>query len=101
MTREPGRAPPRHAHGDLTSLAPHERLPGKAGNPFQTKQGNRLSYRDQEGRRGSDEVVPGPSVFPSGEPGVSGDFWGSQEGCHMQVRKQQLELDVEQQTGFK
>ena len=27
MTPEPGRAPPRHAHGDLTSLAPHERLP--------------------------------------------------------------------------
>ena len=27
------------------------------------------------------ETVPGPSVFPSGEPGVSGDFWGSQEGC--------------------
>ena len=23
MTREPGRAPPRHTHGDLTSLAPH------------------------------------------------------------------------------
>ena len=33
--------------------------------------------RDQEGRRGSEEAVPGPSVFPSGEPGVSGDFWGS------------------------
>ena len=32
--------------------------------------------RDQEGRRGSEEAVPGPSVFPSGEPGVSGDFWG-------------------------
>ena len=30
---------------------------------------------------GSEEAVPGPSVFPSGEPGVSGDFWGSQEGC--------------------
>ena len=27
MTREPGRAPPRHACGDLTSLAPHEMLP--------------------------------------------------------------------------
>ena len=26
----------------------------------------------QEGRRGSEEAVPGPSVFPSGEPGVSG-----------------------------
>ena len=36
---------------------------------------------DQEGRRGSEEAVPGPSVFPSGEPGVSEDFWGSQEGC--------------------
>ena len=38
-------------------------------------QGNRLSCRDQEGRRGSEEAMPGPSVFPSGEPGVSGDFW--------------------------
>ena len=26
-------------------------------------------------------AVPGPSVFPSREPGVSGEFWGSQEGC--------------------
>ena len=41
---------------------------------FQTTQGNRLSCRDQEGRRGSEEAVPGPSVFPSREPGVSGDF---------------------------
>ena len=57
------------------------RCAGKAGNPFQTTQGNRLSCRDQEGRRGSEEAVPGPSVFPSGEPGVSGDVWGSQEGC--------------------
>ena len=39
------------------------------------------SKGDQEGRRGSEEAAPGPSVFPSGEPGVSGDFWGSQEGC--------------------
>ena len=29
----------------------------------------------------SSDMVSGPSVFPSGEPGVSGDFWGSQEGC--------------------
>ena len=58
----------------------------KAGNPFQTTQGNHLSCRDQEGRRGSEEAVPGPSVFPSGEPGVSGDFWGSQEGCQGPLR---------------
>ena len=52
---------------------------------LQTTQGNRLSCRDQEGRRGSEEAVPGPSVFPSGDPGVSGDFWvsgkESAQGC--------------------
>ena len=46
----------------------------KAGNPFQRKQGNQLSCRDQEGRRGSDEVVPGTSVFPLSETGMSGKF---------------------------
>ena len=30
----------------------------------------------QEGRGGSEEAVPGPSVFPSREAGVSGKFWG-------------------------
>ena len=40
------------------------RCAGKAGNPFQTTQGNRLSCRDQEWRRGSEEAVPGPPVFP-------------------------------------
>ena len=25
--------------------------------------------------------MPGPSVLPSREPGVSGNFWGSQECC--------------------
>ena len=53
----------------------------KAGNTFHTKQGNQLSCRDQEGRWGSDEVVPGPSVFPSREPGVSGNFWGRIKGA--------------------
>ena len=58
----------------------------KAGNPFQTKQGNRLSCHDQVGRRGSDEVVPGRSVFHSGEPGMSGNFWGSPGGCQVPFR---------------
>ena len=58
----------------------------KAGNPFQTTQGNRLSCRDQEGRRGSEEAVLGPSVFPSGDPIVSRDFWGSQEVCQGKFR---------------
>ena len=62
------------------------RYAGKAGNPFQTMQGNRHSCRHQEGRRGSDEVVSGPSVFPSREPGVSGKFWGSHERCQVLFR---------------
>ena len=46
----------------------------KVRNPFQTKQGNRPSCPDQEGRRGSDEVVLGTSVFLSSETSVSGNF---------------------------
>ena len=34
----------------------------------------RKKGKGQEGRRGSEEAVPVPSVFPSGDPGVSGDF---------------------------
>ena len=62
------------------------RCAGKAGNSFQTTQGNRHSCRDQEERRVSDEVVSGPSVFPSREPGVSGHFWGSQQRCQVPFR---------------
>ena len=29
----------------------------------------------------ADSLPAEPQGFPSGEPGVSGDFWGSQEGC--------------------
>ena len=54
---------------------------GKVGNPFQTKQGYRPSCRDQEGIRGSDEVVPGTSVFPSSETSMSGNFWGRIKGA--------------------
>ena len=46
---------------------------GKVGNPLQTKRGNGVSCRDQEGSRGSDEVVPGTSVFLSSETGMLGD----------------------------
>ena len=59
------------------------RCAGKAGNPFQTTQGNRHSCRHQEGRRGSDDVVSGHSEFPSREPSVSGNFWGSHERCQV------------------
>ena len=53
----------------------------KVGNPLQTKQGNRPTARDQKGRRGSDEVVPGTSVFPSSATRMSGNFWGSIKGA--------------------
>ena len=43
--------------------------------PFQTKQGNRPSSRDEEGQRGSDWGVPGNSVFLS-----SGDGYVTESG---------------------
>ena len=49
---------------------------------------------NQEGRRGSDEVVSGPSVFPSREPGVSGNFWGSQERCQVLFRTSRRKLGL-------
>ena len=48
---------------------------------FQTKQRNRPSCGDQEGRSGSDEVIPGTSVFPSRETRVSGNFWNRIKGA--------------------
>ena len=58
------------------------------GNPFQTKQGNRPSCCDQVGRRGSEEVVSGTSVFLSSETGMSGNFWGRIKGAkyHFEVQ---------------
>ena len=43
------------------------RCAGKTGNAFQTKQENRHSCCNQEGRRGSNDVVWGTWVFPSSE----------------------------------
>ena len=37
--------------------------------------------RNQEGRRGLNEVVPGTSVFPLSETGVLGDFWHTPAAC--------------------
>ena len=54
---------------------------GKVGNPLQTEHGSRPSSRDQERRRGSDEVVPGTSVFPLSESVMSRNFWGRIKGA--------------------
>ena len=37
---------------------------------------------------GSDEAVPGPSVFPSREPGMLGTFWWSHEGWQGPFRRE-------------
>ena len=57
------------------------RWAGKVGNPLQTEQWSRPSFRDQERRRGSDEVLPGTSVFPLSESGMSRNFWGRIKGA--------------------
>ena len=64
------------------------RCTGKGGNPFKTKQGNRPSCLDQEGRRGTDEVMPGTSVFPSSETSVLGNFWGRIKGAKYRIALQ-------------
>ena len=56
-------------------------LARKVGNPLQTEKWSRPSCRNQERRRGSDEVVPGTSVFPLSESGISRNFWGRIKGA--------------------
>ena len=52
---EPPTRPRLECRGDTGLIL---RCDQKVGNPFQTKQVSRPSCRDQEGRRGSEEVVP-------------------------------------------
>ena len=59
---------------------PHEtglilRCIEKVACPFQVNQVNRPSCCDQEGRRGSDEVEPGTSVYPSSGTSMPGNIW--------------------------
>ena len=72
---------------------PHEtglirRFAGNVGTPLQTKHGSRPSCRNQERRRGSDEVVPGTSMFPSSKTGISGNFWGRIKGAKYRIALQ-------------
>ena len=55
----------------------------KVGNPFQTKQGIRPSCRDQEGRRGSEEVVPENLGVPLEVDRDVGEFCGSNQRCQV------------------
>ena len=65
----------------------------KVGNPFQTKQRSRPSCPDQEGRRGSEEVVPETSVLLSRETGMSGHFVGRIKGAKYRFDLQYLTWD--------
>ena len=65
----------------------------KVGNPFQTKQGSRPSCRDQEGRRGSEEVVLENPVFLSRGPGCRGTLWGRIKGAKYRFDLQFLTWD--------
>ena len=60
---------------------PHPEVRQEGRELLQTKQGNRPSCRDQEGRRGSNEVVPETLMFLSSETGMSGNFWGHIKGA--------------------
>ena len=52
----------------------------KVGNPFQTNQGSRPSCRDEEGRRGSEEVLPENFGVPLEGDRDVGALCGSHQG---------------------
>src|SRR5574340_1181517 len=58
----------------------------KVGNPFQTKQGNRPSCPDQEGRKGSEEGVPENLRVPLEGDRDFGELCGSHPGCQVPFR---------------
>ena len=62
------------------------RCDGKVGNPFQTKQGNRHTCRDQEGRMGSEEMVPGIFGVPLEGDRYVGELCWSHQGCQVPFR---------------
>ena len=65
----------------------------KVGNPFQTKQGSRPSCPDQEGRRGSEEVLPENFGVPLEGDGMSGHFVGRIKGDKYRFELQFLKWD--------
>ena len=68
----------------ISSLGrPHPEGRSAGRKPLPDHAGESTLLREQERSRSSEEVVPGRSVFPSGEPGMSGNFWMSQEGCQV------------------
>ena len=58
----------------------------KVGNPFQTKQGSRPSCGDQEGRRGSEEVVAENFGVPLEGDRDVGALCGSHQGWQVPFR---------------
>ena len=58
----------------------------KVGKPFQTKQGSRPSCPEQEGRRGSEEVVPENLGAPFQGDRYVGELCGSHQGCQVPFR---------------
>ena len=58
----------------------------KVSNPFQTNQGSRPSCPEQEGRRGSEEVVPENLGAPFQGDRYVGELCGSHQGCQVPFR---------------
>ena len=55
-------------------------------NPFQTKQGSRPSCRDQEGLRGSEDVVPENLGVPLQGDRDAGEHVGAHQGCQVPIQ---------------
>ena len=74
-------APPSRLRLEFPRETASSEVRGEGREPLADKARELTSFRDQEGRRGSDEVVPGTSVFASSATHMSGNFWGSIKGA--------------------
>ena len=74
-------APPLRLRLEFPRETASSEVRGEGREPLADKAGELTLLRDQEGKRGSDEVVPGTLVFPSSATRMSGNFWGSIKGA--------------------
>ena len=60
---------------------PHPEVRPEGREPLADREGESTLLSQSGEEKGSDEVVPGTSVFPLSETGMSGTFWGNNHCC--------------------
>ena len=74
-------APPSRLRLEFPRETASSEVRGEGREPLADKAGELTLLSRSGGEKGSDEVVPGTSVFPSSATRMSGNFWGSIKGA--------------------